>query len=80
MRQQIDCLHLFQSVPSSGHVKWYSLEKKSRNRGAVKLKLAFSSEKNSQVAAQEHRHLLRFILLQEMEHNKVNLYLCKLPL
>ncbi|XP_073994154.1 C2 and C2B_Munc13-like domain-containing protein staccato isoform X3 [Rhodnius prolixus] len=58
------------SVPSSGHVKWYSLEKKSRNRGAVKLKLAFSSEKNSQVAAQEHRHLLRFILLQEMEHNK----------
>ncbi|KAK9497100.1 hypothetical protein O3M35_004477 [Rhynocoris fuscipes] len=60
------------SVPASGHVKWYNLEKKSRNRGAIKVKLAFSSEKNNQVAAQEHRHLLRLILLQEIEQNKLD--------
>uniref|UniRef100_A0A0A9YAH0 Protein unc-13 D n=1 Tax=Lygus hesperus TaxID=30085 RepID=A0A0A9YAH0_LYGHE len=64
------------SIPSSGHVKWFSLEKKSSRttkRGAIQLKLGFSSEKNNQVAAQEHRHLMRLIVLQEMEHNKPDL-------
>ncbi|XP_014244942.1 protein unc-13 homolog 4B isoform X2 [Cimex lectularius] len=65
------------SIPSSGHVKWYNLEKKTSrtksSRGAVQLKLAFSSEKNNQVAAQEHRHLMRLLVLQEMEHNKPDL-------
>lgn len=57
---------------------WFSLSKKSklRRQGVVKVRLNFSSEKNSQVAAQEHRHLLRIILLHELENSKVkNIYI-----
>lgn len=55
---------------------WYPLEKKnkSKRRGVVKLKLAFSAEHNAQVAAQEHRHLLRVLLLYELETEKVEKY------
>lgn len=55
---------------------WYSLDKKHKasRQGVVKVRLAFSSEKNSQVAAQEHRHLLRILLLHELEMSKV--WLC----
>lgn len=53
---------------------WFSLSKKSklRRQGVVKVRLNFSSEKNSQVAAQEHRHLLRILLLHELENSKVS--------
>lgn len=52
---------------------WFSLSKKSklRRQGVVKVRLNFSSEKNNQVAAQEHRHLLRIVLLHELENSKV---------
>lgn len=55
---------------------WYSLEKKNRNqrRGLLKLRLAFGSTKNSQVAAQEHKHLLKILLLHELELSKVIFY------
>ncbi|KAJ8723334.1 hypothetical protein PYW08_003246 [Mythimna loreyi] len=64
------------SIPAGGMTMWFSLSKKSklRRQGVVKVRLNFSSEKNSQVAAQEHRHLLRIILLHELENSKVAPY------
>lgn len=55
---------------------WYSLDKRNKinRQGVVKIRMAFSSEKNSQVAAQEHRHLLRILLLHELESSKVAAY------
>lgn len=55
---------------------WYSLDKKNKinRQGVVKVRLTFGSEKNSQVAAQEHRHLLRILLLHELEMSKVAPY------
>ncbi|XP_063362418.1 protein unc-13 homolog 4B isoform X3 [Cydia amplana] len=64
------------SIPASGMTMWFNLSKKSklRRQGVVKVRLNFSSEKNSQVAAQEHRHLLRIMLLHELENSKVAPY------
>ncbi|XP_068633803.1 protein unc-13 homolog 4B isoform X1 [Battus philenor] len=64
------------SIPAGGMTMWFNLSKKSklRRQGVVKLRLNFSSEKNSQVAAQEHRHLLRILLLHELETSKVAPY------
>lgn len=55
---------------------WFSLEKKSkpRNQGLIKLRLSFSAEKNTKVAVQEHKHLLRIVLLHELEMSKVAPY------
>ena len=55
---------------------WYNLDKKNklRRQGTIRIRLNFSSEKNSQVAAQEHRHLLRILLLHELESSKVTPY------
>lgn len=52
---------------------WVNLEKKTkvRRQGIVRLKISFSSEKNSQVATQEHRHLLRIFALHEIEATQV---------
>ena len=52
---------------------WYSLDKKHKvmRQGVIKIRLMFSSEKNAQVAAQEHRHLLKVLLLHELETSKV---------
>ncbi|XP_059619903.1 protein unc-13 homolog 4B isoform X1 [Phlebotomus argentipes] len=64
------------SIPASGLVLWYNLDKKNRlkSRGLIKVRLSFSSEKNNKVAAQEHRHLLRILLLHELETSKVAPY------
>ncbi|CAH2982555.1 unnamed protein product [Chilo suppressalis] len=64
------------SIPAGGMTMWFNLSKKSklRRQGVVKVRLNFSSEKNSQVAAQEHRHLLRILLLHELESSKVAPY------
>ncbi|KRT83052.1 C2 domain containing protein, partial [Oryctes borbonicus] len=61
------------AIPAAGMTMWYSLDKKNKitRRGVVKLRLGFSSEKNKQVAAQEHKHLLRILLLHELETSKV---------
>ncbi|XP_043272734.1 protein unc-13 homolog 4B isoform X3 [Venturia canescens] len=63
-------------IPVTGHSMWYSLEKKhkSKRRGVVRLRLAFSAEHNTRVAAQEHRHLLRILLLYELETEKTEKY------
>nr|XP_050846661.1 protein unc-13 homolog 4B isoform X1 [Vespula vulgaris] len=70
------CRIPLKDIPTTGHMMWYPLEKKnkSKRRGVVKLKLAFSAEHNAQVAAQEHRHLLRVLLLYELETEKVEKY------
>ncbi|XP_013138125.1 PREDICTED: BAI1-associated protein 3 isoform X2 [Papilio polytes] len=64
------------SIPAGGMTMWFNLSKKSklRRQGVVKLRLNFSAEKNSQVASQEHRHLLRILLLHELETSKVAPY------
>ncbi|EEZ97425.2 BAI1-associated protein 3-like Protein [Tribolium castaneum] len=61
------------SIPASGLTMWYSLDKKNKatRQGVIKIRIAFSAEKNRQVAAQEHRHMLRIILLHELELSKV---------
>ncbi|XP_066581872.1 protein unc-13 homolog 4B isoform X3 [Prorops nasuta] len=70
------CRIQLKDIPATGHTMWYSLEKKnkSKRRGLVKLRLAFSAEHNAQVAAQEHRHLIRLLLLHEIESEKVEKY------
>ncbi|XP_065157678.1 protein unc-13 homolog 4B isoform X3 [Atheta coriaria] len=64
------------SIPSCGLLMWYDLKKKNRTqkRGCVKVRLTFSSEKNCRVASQEHRHLLKILLLYELENSKTNPY------
>ncbi|KAL0270000.1 UNVERIFIED_CONTAM: hypothetical protein PYX00_007554 [Menopon gallinae] len=64
------------SIPASGLTYWCSLEKKTKTKkqGNVKVKLSFSSEKNTQVSSQEYRHLLRLLLLHELENSKVEAY------
>jgi BAI1-associated protein 3 len=61
------------TIPASGRATWYSLEKKLKttHQGVIRIRLSFSSEKNRQVAAQEHRHLLKMLLLYELENSKV---------
>ncbi|XP_012283294.1 protein unc-13 homolog 4B isoform X2 [Orussus abietinus] len=63
-------------IPVAGHTTWYPLEKKnkSKRRGVVRVRLAFSAEHNAQVAVQEHRHLLRILLLHELESSKIEKY------
>ncbi|CAG5090340.1 Similar to stac: Protein unc-13 homolog 4B (Drosophila melanogaster) [Cotesia congregata] len=70
------CKIPLKDIPVTGHTTWYSLEKKnkSKRRGVVRLRLAFSAEHNTQVAAQEHRHLVRILLLHELETEKVEKY------
>ncbi|XP_034180927.1 C2 and C2B_Munc13-like domain-containing protein staccato isoform X1 [Osmia lignaria lignaria] len=70
------CRIPLKDIPTTGHTMWYSLEKKnkSKRRGVVKLRLAFSAEHNAQVAAQEYRHLLRVLLLHEIENEKIEKY------
>lgn len=55
---------------------WYHLYKKNKasKQGMIKVHLAFGADKNKQVAAQEHRHLLRLLLLHELEQSKVAPY------
>lgn len=55
---------------------WFSLDKKNKTKhqGLIKLRLSFSAEKNSRVAIQEHKHLLRILLLHELETSKVAPY------
>lgn len=52
---------------------WYSLDKKNKinRQGILKVRVAFGTEKNNQVAEQEYRHMLRIILLHELEVSKV---------
>lgn len=61
------------TIPPTGLVMWYNLDKrgKTKTQGTIKVRLNFSSEKNDQVASQEHRHLLKILLYHELETSKV---------
>lgn len=61
------------TIPAAGLVMWYNLDKKGKTRtqGTIKVRLNFSSEKNDQVASQEHRHLLKILLYHELESSQV---------
>lgn len=54
---------------------WYSLDKKSKinRQGVLKVRVAFGTEKNNQVAEQEYRHMIRIILLHELEVSQVGI-------
>lgn len=54
---------------------WYSLDKKSKmnRQGVLKVRVAFGTEKNNQVAEQEYRHMLRIVLLHELELSQVGI-------
>ncbi|KAF5278655.1 hypothetical protein FQA39_LY00697 [Lamprigera yunnana] len=64
------------TIPSSGMLMWYGLDKKNKNtrQGVIKVHLAFGSEKNTQVGAQEHKHLLNVLLLHELDSLQVAPY------
>lgn len=72
--QLIEMLNIFQSIPATGMTMWYGLDKrnKAKRQGVLKLRVAFSAQKDKRVAAQEHRHLLRILLLHELETSKVS--------
>lgn len=55
---------------------WFSLDKKQKlkRQGLIKIRLTFSAEKNNKVASQEHRHLLRILLMHELDSSKVAPY------
>ncbi|XP_044755920.1 protein unc-13 homolog 4B isoform X3 [Coccinella septempunctata] len=61
------------TIPAAGMTMWYSLDKKNKDtkQGIIKVRISFSSKKNTLVAQQEHRHLLRILLLHELETSKV---------
>ena len=64
------------TIPSSGMLMWYSLDKKNKTarQGVIKLHLAFGSEKNNQVAAQEHRYLINLLLIHELDKLQIPAY------
>ncbi|XP_017052526.1 protein unc-13 homolog 4B isoform X2 [Drosophila ficusphila] len=64
------------SIPVSGLTVWYNLEKgsKGRSRGSLLVNLALSAEKNKSVAVQEHKNLLKLLLMYELETSQVANY------
>ncbi|XP_017103350.2 protein unc-13 homolog 4B isoform X1 [Drosophila bipectinata] len=64
------------SIPVSGLTVWYNLEKggKTRSRGSLLVNLALSAEKNKNVAVQEHKNLLKLLLMHELETSQVANY------
>lgn len=63
-----------QTITPTGVVTWQSLDKKGKKQGTIRLRLSFSAEKNCKVAIQEHKNLLRILLLHELESSKVAPY------
>ena len=67
-----ECL---QDVPSSGIQRWYPLQKpdgkSKRFRGEVRTGLSLSTEKDQNLTAQEHRHLLKILFSYELQHSQV---------
>ncbi|KAF5296761.1 hypothetical protein FQR65_LT10162 [Abscondita terminalis] len=64
------------NIPSAGMLMWYGLDKKNKStrQGVIKLDLSFGSEKNKQVAAQEHKHLINLLLLHEIDSSQIPKY------
>ncbi|XP_032597661.1 protein unc-13 homolog 4B isoform X2 [Drosophila grimshawi] len=64
------------SIPASGLTVWYNLEKgsKTKSRGSVLVNITLSAEKNKNVACQEHKHLLKLLLMNELDTSQVTNY------
>ncbi|XP_034475507.1 protein unc-13 homolog 4B isoform X2 [Drosophila innubila] len=64
------------SIPVSGLTIWYKLEKgnKTKSRGSVLVNVTLSAEKNKNVAGQEHKHLLKLLLMHELDVSQVTNY------
>ncbi|KAH8384033.1 hypothetical protein KR009_011796 [Drosophila setifemur] len=64
------------SIPVAGLTVWYNLEKgsKGRSRGSLLVNLALSAEKNKSVAVQEHKNLLKLLLMHELDTSQVANY------
>ena len=67
-------MFIFQDVPSSGIQRWYPLQKpdgkSKRFRGEVRTGLTLSTEKDQNLTAQEHRHLLKILFSYELQHSQ----------
>lgn len=65
-----------QTIPAAGLLMWFSLDKKNKlkHQGLIRLRLSFSVDKISKVSINEHKHLLRILLLHELETSKVAPY------
>ncbi|XP_055321737.1 protein unc-13 homolog 4B isoform X2 [Sitodiplosis mosellana] len=70
------CSIPLRTISTSGLVMWFNLDKKNKakHQGLLKLRLSFSAEKNCKVAVNEHKHLLRLLLLHELESSRVAPY------
>lgn len=55
---------------------WFSLDKKNKlkHQGLIRLRLSFSADKISKVSINEHKNLLKILLLHELETSKVAPY------
>lgn len=60
----------------AGTTTWFELGKgsKTKSRGSILVNLTLSAEKNKHVAIQEHRHLLKLLLMHELETSQVANY------
>lgn len=65
-----------QTIPTTGLVMWFSLDKKNKlkHQGLIRLRLSFSADKIDKVSINEHKHLLRILLLHELDSSKVAPY------
>lgn len=63
----------FQNIPATGQMAWFKLQKKSRNvsKGMILLKMVFGSEKDENVALEEHRYLVKTLLQHQMKQEGV---------
>ena len=68
---EFQVLTISQDIPSSGLERWYSLQKpdgkSKRLRGDIKAGLTLSTEKDRNLTAQEHRHLLKILFAYELQ-------------
>lgn len=53
-------------MAASGLIMQRILDKNNKCQGRITIRLSISSEKNRKVASQEHRHLLRVLLMHEL--------------
>lgn len=60
-----------QTVPANGSVRWFSIDKREKRQGLVRIRITFSAEKDCNVAFQEHRHLLQILLMHELDMTKI---------
>lgn len=69
-------LLLFKNIPAAGQVAWFQLTKKKKNNvksGMILLKMLFGSDKDERVALEEHRYLVKSLMLNLMKNEEVRI-------